>query len=138
MRGKVIRLKSFEEALKCIEKTKEGIFLIGHWSSGLLIKDKEEGVEQSLKEYEGNIPFLFFNKECGIIWNNHFGWCLKVTQDNGDFEVEEKMMYLNTDTGKFPGMKALISKKYTKACVELFKKNGKVYFIKIKELIEGG
>jgi hypothetical protein len=138
MKGKVVKLSSVEDTFEHLQGA--GFWLIEDWNKGLIAgKGSLETVmpefERLNTEYGGNFRFKVFNENFEVNWDGEKGTLLQ-ENNNGDYDVtEEQNLMIEGDWRRFGGVRAIKDYKWVRT--RLYKKNGKMYFIRFIELLEG-
>ncbi|MEW6457055.1 MAG: hypothetical protein AB1410_10135 [Acidobacteriota bacterium] len=140
MKGKIEVFSSLDEIINR-EIDERFTFIIEDYENGLKIKngDKTHIKNQinSLKEKYGNLfNVRLFNDKKEIAWIGEEGIYAVICED-GEYEVTEKEIWLETDIKRHNGLKSLSS--YKKILVQEFKdKKNKIIYRKFKSMIDKG
>ncbi|MFQ6089275.1 MAG: hypothetical protein ACE5K0_10295 [Candidatus Methanofastidiosia archaeon] len=131
----MIEIQSLQDAIYAIKGQQGLTVILGDWNQGLGLKtdvnDKEmvELLSPLQENYGQSFAFCAFNENIDVRWDGSFG---VVCEENG----EEKVLLLESDTKHNPGMLKFKEKGYDRVKVEEIKKDGRVVFLKFKQLLK--
>lgn len=137
MMGKIKRLFSLDEVKTLVDQGEGFTFIVEDYREGIKIgkTDALSDMLGSLEEKYGNMfTIRLFNDKKEIFWNGEEGICAELCSNTeGEYQVEEKTIFLEKDTRRYAGLRAFGS--FTKIQVQEFEKESFRY-IKFKTLIK--